>query len=281
MKPRLIVLASAVNAASPRLNAPCDRSLLEEATSRYTAAQSQGQTAWLEGLLAPNATYFENNVARPLNASTVLHQALGIARAHHLYDTTECATYTELIAPGPGPGFVIGTQLRISAPTRKISRIDSIITTAGDLYFNASHTLHYALLEDWSPVAGPDSGRDVVRAAADAYYAVFSDNTTRVPWGVPCRRLEGGAYMAAGLANDTCDAGLPPFSVQMPNRRYVVDESIGAVNILSHFGILGPDSHEFRVEGGRLKYIHAITACDEKPGCNAPPFPGLDDDVGW
>lgn len=28
-----------------------------------------------------------------------------------------------------------------------------------------------------------------------------------------------------------------------------------------------PDSHTFRVEGGKLKYIHTISTCEGHPGC--------------
>lgn len=87
--------------------------------------------------------------------------------------------------------------------------------------------------------------------------------------------------MGQGFANDTCDAGLPPFSVEMRDRRYVIDESVGSVNILSEFGILGPDSHEFRVEKGKIRWIHAMTFCRGTPNCDAPEFPGLAEEVGW
>ncbi|KAI0020769.1 hypothetical protein F4780DRAFT_346652 [Xylariomycetidae sp. FL0641] len=290
----VILLASAIPAQS---SASCSRALLEDATTRYVAAQSAGQPQWLESLLAPNATFLEN-LSPVARSASVLNKPLAVVRARHTYDTVACAAYSELLALEPSPGVVIGTQLRLSPPSShislrrkrresagaKITRVDSIVTGDGDLYFNASHTLHYALGEDWGviPPAMRDSRETLVKAA-DAYYAVFSDNSTRVPWLTPCRRLEGGAYMAAGMANDTCSAGLPPFAVTMRERRYVVDESVGSVNIISDFGILGPDSHEMRIEGGKLRYIHAMTSCKRngKPNCDAPAYPGLADDVGF
>lgn len=263
-------------------NRTCDRALLQEATSRYIAAQSTGQPQWLSTLLSPNATLVENNAETSIPQSLVLNQSLPIAHARHIYDTAVCASFSELVSLTPGAGYQIGTQLRLDAGTRKITKIDSIVTTAGDLYFNATHALHYLLREDWAviPAADRDS-RDTIKAAADAYYAYFSNASTVVPWGTPCDRLEGGAYMGQGLANDTCDAGLPPFSVEMRDRRYVIDETVGSVNILSEFGILGPDSHEFRVEKGRIRWIHAMTFCRGTPNCDAPEFPGLSEEVGW
>ncbi|KAI1333602.1 hypothetical protein F5Y15DRAFT_404682 [Xylariaceae sp. FL0016] len=278
---------------------PCPISLLEEATSRYLLSQSTGNPRWLDRLLAPNATLLENNTPVPRSTS-LLNTALPIASVHHRYDPVACATYTELISLGTPSDRIIGTQLRLTpgsssstgftrnattTTTAKIAKIDSIVTGPGDLYFNATHTLHYALLEPWTPI--PPSERDtreVLQAAADAYYAVFSNNSTVVPWGSPCVRLEGGAYIGVGAGEngtDSCNTGLPPFAVTMPDRRYVIDEEMGMVNILSDFGILGPDSHEFRIEGGRIRYIHAMSFCQGTPNCNAPDHPGLTDDVGY
>ncbi|GAW11303.1 hypothetical protein ANO14919_006460 [Xylariales sp. No.14919] len=283
MKLPLILLASAATAKIPPYrNQTCDRALLQEATSRYIAAQSTGQPQWLSALLSENATLIENNAESSIPESLVLAQPLAIAHARHIYDTVACASFSELVSLAPGPGYQIGTQLRLDAGTGKITKIDSVVTGAGDLYFNTTHALHYLLREDWAPIAPPDrDSRATIQAAADAYYAYFSNGSTLVPWGAPCDRLEGGAYMGQGLANDTCDAGLPPFSVEMRDRRYVVDETVGSVNILSEFGILGPDSHEFRVEKGRIRWIHAMTFCRGVSNCDAPEFPGLSEEVGW
>ncbi|TRX96533.1 hypothetical protein FHL15_002805 [Xylaria flabelliformis] len=266
----------------PFRNQTCDRTLLQEATNRYIAAQSTGQPQWLSTLLSDNATLVENNSKSTFPESLTLNQPLAIAHSRHTYDTVACATFSELISVKPSPGYQIGTQLRLDHATGKITKIDSVITTEGDLYFNTTHALHYLLREDWAPIAPSDrDSRATIQAAADAYYAYFSNGSTIVPWGAPCDRLEGGAYMGQGLANDTCDAGLPPFSVEMRDRRYVIDESVGSVNILSEFGILGPDSHEFRVEKGKIRWIHAMTFCRGTPNCDAPEFPGLSEEVGW
>ena len=45
------------------------------------------------------------------------------------------------------------------------------------------------------------------------------------------------------------------------NRRYVIDEVLGTVDVLCTFDSLGdwPDSHEVRLEGGIVKYVHTVT----------------------
>lgn len=44
-------------------------------------------------------------------------------------------------------------------------------------------------------------------------------------------------------------------------RRFVIDETVGSVDVLCDFSALGtmPDSHEIRLENGKVKYVHTIT----------------------
>jgi hypothetical protein len=65
-----------------------------------------------------------------------------------------------------------------------------------------------------------------------------------------------------------------PSTITVTNRRYVVDEEMGAVAIYLGFpgidrsvpGAPMPDCHFFRVEGGKIRYIHTVTTC-EHAGC--------------
>lgn len=43
--------------------------------------------------------------------------------------------------------------------------------------------------------------------------------------------------------------------------RYVIDESVGSVEVMCSFDSLGnlPDTHEIRVIDGKVKYVHTIT----------------------
>jgi hypothetical protein len=105
----------------------------------------------------------------------------------------------------------------------------------------------------------------VIQAAADAYCDIFSDKSVKVPWGTPCARLEGGAYTGRGSPDDSCNVGIPD-GVRLTNRRYVIDETVGAVDVMMTFGSNLPDSHEFRVEGGKLRFVHTITVMGGSPG---------------
>jgi hypothetical protein len=56
-----------------------------------------------------------------------------------------------------------------------------------------------------------------------------------------------------------CNAGIPQQNLEMTDRVFVVDLDMGTVDIFTKFGGSIPDSHCFRVEGGKLRYVHTIT----------------------
>ena len=62
-----------------------------------------------------------------------------------------------------------------------------------------------------------------------------------------------------------CSPGVPS-GVNISNRRFVVDETMGTVVAFCTFGAGNanggsgaPDSHMFRVENGKLRYVHTVT----------------------
>jgi hypothetical protein len=76
----------------------------------------------------------------------------------------------------------------------------------------------------------------VVKAAGDAYLDSWGDSTVKAPYGALCARLEGGSYTgsATGITN-TCKMPLFPGAFHAGNRRYVVDEALGSVDIFIDF----------------------------------------------
>ena len=65
-------------------------------------------------------------------------------------------------------------------------------------------------------------------------------------------------YTGKGAATDRCDVGIPS-GVKNTNRRYVIDEAKGSVDMFMTFADSLPDSHEFRIEGGKIRYVHTLT----------------------
>ncbi|KAK3937447.1 hypothetical protein QBC46DRAFT_319614 [Diplogelasinospora grovesii] len=232
----------------------CTREALKAGADSLIAAQAAGDPSLLKPV-TESLIYNENQKPATLK-SGILSQALRIDHSRHSLDTTQCATYTELISATGPKQYVLGFQMWWTAGS--IAKIDAITTSTGDWAFNATGTLNWASKENWGTI--PEDKRDsraVVQAAADAYCDIFSNKSVVVPWGHPCARLEGGAYTGNGGPNDKCDVGIPS-GVSLTNRRYVIDETVGAVDVMLSFAGI-PDSHEFRVENGKLRFVHTMT----------------------
>lgn len=180
-----------------------------------------------------------------------------------LLDTSACKVMVETVILDDAEPLVLSTVL--TNGFFGVSPISNIVSGKGDWLFDASATLQRASAEDWSPL--PEDRRmtrEKLVAVADAYLNRFSDPGVEVPFATPCARLEGGTYI------EDCAAGLPD-DVAMAERQYVVDPVLGAVNVQLR---LGPDrladSHTFRIEDGKIRYVHTVTNCGGRPNCGFP-----------
>jgi hypothetical protein len=231
----------------------CSRQTLQQATDQYLATVVSGAN---ELPFSDAATYSENfNIT---DFKTGIHfKPIRVASNRTLLDTTACATYTELIAPDNTPPYVIGTQIRYTG--NKVTKMEVLFSTTGDWFFDAKATLKWASQEDRSII--PEAKRDarsVIQAAADAYLDSF-DKPGNVPSMSPCERLEGSFHVAPD-----CLRGIRSNGGKMLNKRYVIDEAVGTVDVFMNFRESAPDSHEFRVEGGKIRYVHTITVTKGK-----------------
>ena len=267
----LFGIVSAVVAAPAYQSAPnCTKAALQEATDAYIAAQTAGKLDPLSKFLSTTWKYTENN--KDIDAAKgVISKALKLDHRRSIYDLVQCATYSEIISAEAANPYVIGTQLRFD-DALKITLIDTIASTTNSWIFDAKKTLNYVQQEKWDPI--PEAKYDTRKAiqdAGDAYMDMWSNATahTFVPWGTPCTRLEGSAYTGKGKADDSCQPGIPSNHNQAPNthRRYVIDQSMGSVSLFcvwEHM-MMAADAHEFRLEGGKLRYVHTMTVCGGQP----------------
>ncbi|OTA98414.1 hypothetical protein M426DRAFT_69864 [Hypoxylon sp. CI-4A] len=248
--------------------AECNRTYIQEFSDAYVAAHEAGSLSNLENI-AESFAYLENNKTAEITTG-ILSKALAIAHRHTIVDEVDCASFTELIvtrdAAGEPAPYVIGTQIRHSPEDLSVYLIDLIVSTTGSWLFNSSRTLEYASKENWTAIDDDKlDSREALKSAADAYLDMWSNATSEdaVPWGTPCVRLEGSVYTGSGLPTDSCKVGIPSNHNQAPNsgRRYVIDPTYGSISVLCVFEHLSmaPDSHEFRMENGKLRYIHTIT----------------------
>ncbi|KAK3360579.1 hypothetical protein B0T25DRAFT_535945 [Lasiosphaeria hispida] len=252
--------------------AACTREFLIDASTKYVAAQTAGNPLILTALASSELNYTESDKTIDIKTG-VLSQPMMIDRNVSIHDTALCATFTELVVTASAKPWVIGT--RILFADDKAFLIETIATKPGDWLFNATGYLHWASQERWDPIPTRERDtREVIQAAGDAYFNRFANINASVPWGEPCTRLEGGAYTGQrDQTINTCNLGLPS-TLRVTNRRYVVDEVMGAVAIYVGFPGLDrtvglkpmPDSHLFRVESRKIRYIHTVSTCDTA-GC--------------
>ena len=240
----------------------CTREGLQRAVDLYIAAQTRGDTSGLP--LANGLGYFENHAAADINTG-LIKTAMKVDHHRSLIDGSTCQTFTEVIVTNKEKPYVLGTRLRVNHD--KIAEIEILWTTTGYWLFNADNYLKYATTEKWDVIpAGQRDTRAALVAAANAYLDAFLEGKKDlVPWGYPCNRTEGGMHTGTGAATDSCDVGVPS-GVNIANRRFVVDPTIGSVLVFCTFGAGSatggsgaPDTHLFRVENGKLRYVHSLT----------------------
>ncbi len=258
---RLSASVGAVLGALALLTAPaaaaCTREGLIAAANTYIAAQISGKIDDLK--LSQNFTYQENNKVVDIKHG-VLSTPLKLDINRTSVDTTACASYQMLISTSGPKQYVLATQIRhVGDDTSTIALIDTIAATTGSLFFNAAQTLKYVQAEDWSPLTGEKPSRDLLQKFGDAYLDMWTDKNAAgsIAWGTECERVEGSRLTTP------CGASLPHggSSKRNGNRRYVIDETQGSIDVLCSFDSLGnlPDSHEIRVVDGKVKYVHTIT----------------------
>jgi hypothetical protein len=261
-------------AAEPAALKGCTRASLQAATDKYLDAMKKGTPSLMP--LAAQVKYIENRKEVPLGQG-IWKTPLDIDFSRSLLDVDACETFTEAIHANPSNPHVIGTRLKIADD--KVSEIEALVTSEGDWLFNAANYLKYSSQEKWDILpAEKRSDRQALIKAANAYFDVFGNYSvfSQVPWGTPCARLEGGMYTdPKGDPNASCTVGVPTgSSVKIVNRRYIVDVDMGTVTGLVDFGERNslPDAHTFRLENGKLRYVHTLTVCP-MPNCGMPPRP--------
>jgi hypothetical protein len=264
---KLVYLCLALSGAllTPALShaeVSCTRGGLQQAVDLYVAAQTKGDISGLP--LAKGVGYWENIAPADIKTGFIT-KPLKIDHHRSLFDTATCQTFTEVIVTDKAAPYVLGTRLRVNHD--RIAEVEILWTTTGYWLFNADAYLKYSSTEKWDPIpAEQRDSRATLVAATNAYLDAFLEKKIDlVPWGFPCVRLEGGAYTGKGSPSDSCEVGVPG-GVNIANRRFVVDEVLGTVQVFCTFGAGGPgggsgapDSHLFRVENGKLRYVHTLT----------------------
>ncbi len=242
----------------PEKDCQCDRNMLKAATSSYIAAQEAGDLSRMP--LAEKVKFIEN-MSETTKDKGLWNTPLKIAFHRSIYDTVRCKTFTEVIVTEGEEKYVLGTRLKVDMG--RIKEIDSLVTSKKDWLFNADNYLKYSMAEDWDLLPPDDriSRQNLIDAGHQYFDYVFMDKGIRPPFGgVPCARLEGGAYTNPNNEEkDTCWIPGPLGELPITDRSFVVDEEMGTVNLFCRFGGGMPDSHTFRLVRGKYKWIHTLS----------------------
>ncbi len=272
--------------------AQCSRDMLQELASTYIEAQTAGNPGMIplatpSGPRAPRPYYGEND--RPTDiAEGILSEAISADFTRSLHDTTQCATFTEFVAASHSHPYVIHTRMEVNE-NGEVTVMESVVTDSDDWVFGADVFLAVTMEEDWSEIPEDQlDDRRAIKASAESYINNWGDPFLPVPHGTPCSRLEGRLSTAArDPEGQTCTMGAFPQPIKTGSRRFVIDETIGAISIFHNFSWLDaglgpyhpgtPASQLFRVEGSMNRYIHEVTACTT-PNCgrNFGPPPSSD-----
>jgi len=256
------IMVSALASLNVQAQVSCTRGGLQRAVNMYIDAQTSGDTSGLP--LASSTGYWENETLMNMDEG-LINKAMTINHHRSIFDEETCQSFTEVIVTDKDEPYVLGTRLRVNH--EKIAEIEILWTTTGYWLFDADAYLGYSSSEDWSPIpVEVRDSRGTIVAAANAYLDAFLEGKIdQVPWGFPCVRIEGGAYTGKGSPADSCEVGVPA-GVNIANRRFVVDEVMGSVVVYCTFGTGSPgggsgspDTHLFRVENGKLRYVHTLT----------------------
>jgi hypothetical protein len=269
-----MALASALLApAVSHAQSSCTREGLTAAADLSIAAQARGYKRPSQGHITGSdvlvdlpvghrMSYVENFDTSP--RSPLLGKPLKIDRHISLLDTARCEIYTEGLVSNKADPYALGTRLRLR--NNAVAEIETMWSAPGYRGFDIDGYLKNSSAEDWGAI--PEARRDTratLESAANAYLdALLAGKASVMPWGFPCNRPL--VPEEALTADGSCQVGVPAGTVNIENRHFVVDETMGAVAVLCTFGvdpasgrIRTPDAHLFRIENGKVRFVHALT----------------------
>jgi hypothetical protein len=263
----LVIAATALFAAAPAFaqQAQCDRTDLQGVVDKYVAAQTSG-----EPLRIPFGDFTQYTEQGQLGSMSlgILSTPVKIDFQRSLLDLATCTTFTEVVVADPAHPYVVGAKLQYAGKfnpiaAERVNDVEFIVTDKGDRQFDGAKTLQYAKAEKWAEIPAADrETRTALIAVANGYIDALAAGSGTVPWAAECARLEGAVYTTA-TGGAGCSTGMPK-GAKIAERRYVVDDAIGAVAVLMLVGEAKlPDVHIFRIEKGRIRYVHAMTVCKD------------------
>jgi len=230
--------------------AQCTRENLTAAVDAYFHALEARDAASLA--VTAGVKFTENG--SPLALGEGLWQSAGRSQFRRsVLDTERCGTLTQAVLEENGGPIIFGVRLGLIEG--KMAEIETYVARSTEFAFNPQGILDGAA-QDWEDVLPSEqrSSREELNAAANAYFDLFQDRATVVPFGTPCDRWENGTQTTSG----DCSAGIPG-GLTMTGRRYpIADLERGiAVGFVLFSGSL-LDFHMFKLKSGKIHLIQAV-----------------------
>jgi hypothetical protein len=228
--------------------AGCTRESLAEVVDAYLQALSAHDAGSLP--VAPGVRFTENGGELALGGG--LWQTAGEPLFHRsALDAERCGTLTQAVIEENGSPIILGVRLQLV--DRKLSEIETYVARSTEFAFNPQGILDGSA-QDWEGLLPERISREELNAAANAYFDLFQDPATAVPFGMPCDRWENGTQTTSG----DCSAGIPG-GLTMTGRRFPIadqESGIAAGFVLFAGSLL--DFHMFKLRSGRIHLIQAV-----------------------
>lgn len=261
-----LAAAAAASFAVPAAaqQAQCDRADLQGVVDKYLAAQASG-----EPLRIPFGDFTQYTEQGELGSMSlgILSTPVKVDLHRSLLDLATCTTLTEVVVADPAHPYVVAAKLQYAGKfnpiaAERVNDVEFVVTDKDDRQFDAAKTLQQAKAEKWDEIPAADRAtRPALIAIANAYLDAIGGAGGAIPWAANCARLDGGIRTVAAAGGAGCGAGLPT-GVKTAERRFVVDDAIGAVAVLMQVGEEKvPGVQLFRIEKGQIRYVHAMTVC--------------------
>jgi hypothetical protein len=230
--------------------AGCTRESLAGVVDAYFSALEARDATALP--VAAGVKFTENGSAIALGDGLWQSAGAQLFRRNAL-DAERCGTLTQAVIEENGSPIIFG--LRLGLVERKIAEIETYVARSTEFAFKPQGIIDGAA-QDWEGILPVEqrSTREELNAAANAYFDLFQDPATAVPFGTPCDRWENGTQ----TTNGDCSAGVPG-GLAMTGRRYPIadtESGIAAGFVLFSGSLL--DFHMFKLKSGKIHIIHAV-----------------------
>ena len=244
--------AGAASSAADAGAGACTRADLKSVVGVYFTAMAAHDPTMLK--VASSVKFTEN--AKSLELGDGLWKTAGAVTFHRdVLDTERCGAVSESVVDNQGTATIFGLRLRLEGG--QLTEVETIVVDPKTGFFPTPTGIVNSSKDDWEGVLPADqrSTRAELTAAANAYFDLFSNPSTMVPFAKPCNRLENGLQTTQG----DCGGGIPSGNLMMTHRRYPVadlEAGIAVGWVLFGGGLL--DFHMFKLKGGKIQFINAV-----------------------